>query len=170
MTFKANQEESEVKSKKMSDKLYKGFVDLIQFEIDKLTFISSAKFYFYTNGLMQYKKFFAELYKSCEEIKCCLINQLRKCDRNIPELIIRTEEPFNDSKKPFEVLAKMEDTFERVLNDLINIAFEDKDWNNFYYLLKKLDKIDHICCRALAAIENGADISMLCEQRISEKQ
>ena len=53
MTFKQNNEQENVK-----DPVKEGLLNLIQFEIDKLSLISSAKHYFYNNGLMTYKKFF----------------------------------------------------------------------------------------------------------------
>jgi len=170
MKFKQHQEEQNKEQDKISIKLKEGFIDLIQFEIDKLTLISSAKFYFYENGLMSYKKFFKCLYKSCEEIKYCLVSQLKNNGVEIPEFTIPAiVDDFENPTIPFKMLAEMEDQFEEKLNNLINIAFEDKDWKNFHYLLKKLDTIDHICCRALAAVENKADVLALCEQHISEK-
>lgn len=170
MKFKQPQEEQNKESGKMSKDLYNGFVDLIQFEIDKLTLIASARFYFYENGLMNYKKFFNGLYKACEEVKCCLVEQLQKNLQEIPEFTVPSiVNNFESSITPFRMLAEMEDAFEDKLNNLIDIAFRDKDWNNFHYLLKKLDTIDHICCRALAAVENKADVLALCEQHIAEK-
>jgi len=168
MKFKTDQEEQ--KQGSMSENLYKGFIDLIQFEIDKLSLISSAKNYFYNNGLMNYKKFFKRLYESCEKIKHCFIGQLMKNNEIVPEFTIPgLVSSFDDVQTPFRMLADMEDTFEEKLRKLIDIAFEDKDWINFHYLLKKLDTIDHICCRALAAVKNKEDVLMLCEQHIMEK-
>ena len=65
MKFKQNEESEKVE---MSNPLEEGFIDLIQFEITKLNLISSAKCYFYKNGLMDYKKFFKTLYiwKTCK--------------------------------------------------------------------------------------------------------
>ncbi len=169
MKFKTNQEEQSNEQGKMSLSLYKGFIDLIQFEIDKLALISSAKFYFCENGLINNKKFFKTLYKSCEEIKHCLIEQLIKNSAAVPEFTIPGIISFDDTVTPFKMLSDMEDTFESKLISLIDIAFGDKDWYNFHYLLKKLDTIDHICCRALAAVKNNADVLTLCEQHTLEK-
>lgn len=171
MKFKQNQEDvQEAEKSLMSKELYNGFIDLIQFECNKLALISEAKNYFWNQGLMNYKKFFKGLFKACEEVKCCLIGQLQKRLQEIPEFKIPAlDNDFDDPITPFKKLAEMEDEFETKLNDLINQAFEDKDWVNFHYLLKKLDTIDHICCRALAAVENKADVLALCEQHTSEK-
>ena len=51
MTFKQESEENKY-LKNMSKELYDGFIDLIQFEIDKLSLISAAKSYFYMNGMI----------------------------------------------------------------------------------------------------------------------
>ena len=169
MTFKQESEENK-SLKNMSKELYDGFIDLIQFEIDKLSLISAAKSYFYMNGMINYKKFLKDIYKGCEKIKCCLIDQLRLNQQDIPEFIIpEVKSNFENKEEPFKVLSNMEDEFEKKLIKLINIAFDDKDWKNFHYLLKKLDTIDHICCRALAAVKNNANILELCEQHTTEK-
>lgn len=166
MKFKQNEESEKVE---MSNPLEEGFIDLIQFEITKLNLISSAKCYFYKNGLMDYKKFFKTLYKNCEEIKHCLVTFVTENGTELPEFKIPEAIAFSNTKEPFEKLAKMEDVFEEKLLKLIDIAFENKDWKAFHYLLKKLDTIDHICCRALAAVENNANVLALCEQHITEK-
>ena len=166
MKFKQSEE-----PEKETNSLQDEFANLIQFEITKLSLITSAKLYFYKEGLMDYKKFFKYLYKSCEEIKHCLTafavdNDFKLGAFEIPKLVT-----FSDIKEPFKQLADMEDEFEDRLNTLINLAVEDKNWKVFHYLLKKLDTIDHICCRALAAIENNANILALipCEQHTTEK-
>lgn len=173
MKFKQVEEEVKSPTGKMSKELHSKFIDLIQFEINKLAKVTAAKFYFYENGNIGYKKFFKYLYKSCEEVKGCLIGFLRSQMEEIPEFkipVIITD--FKDSKEPFQIMAELEDEFVEKLNDLINQAFDDKNWMAFHYLLKKLDTIDHLCCRALAAVENQADVSALipCEQHSTEKQ
>lgn len=173
MKFKTNlqgSEEAKEDKQSMPKELYEGFIDLIQFEIDKLSLVSSAKFYFYKNGFMNYKKFFKCIYKSCEELKHCLVSYLENAQQDIPEFKIpELGRDFENEIEPFKMLAKMEDVFEEKLLSLIDIAFDNKDWKSFHYLLKKLDTIDHLCCRALAAIENKQDVLALCEQHTSEK-
>lgn len=164
MKFKQNNE-----PEKVENPIKDGFIDLIQFEITKLSLISSAKFYFYQNGLMNYKKFFKHLYKGCEEIKHCLVSFATEIGIELPDFKLPKSIEFSNSKEPFEKLAEMEDEFEDKLNSLIDLAFEDKNWKVFHYLLKKLDTIDHLCCRALAAVENNANVLDLCEQHTLEK-
>ena len=168
MKFKQN--EQPVEKGGMSKELYDKFIELIQMEVDKLSFISSAKFYFYNTGQMNYKKFFKCLYKNCEELKYCLIGFLINQMEDIPSFTIpKLDIDFKDDIEPFKKMAEYEDTFIEKLNDIITQAYNDKNWQAFHYLLKKLDGIDHICCRALAAVEHGADILQLCEQPSKEK-
>ena len=173
MKFKTNQEEQNKEVEKMSKELYDGFLDLIQFEVDKLTLIESARLYFHKIGLVNYEKFFKGLYKVCKETKNCLIEHLyNNSSKEIPEFVIPqivSFESFSENTKPFKMLAEMEDTFVEKINNLISISNGDRNWNSFYYLLQKLSKVDHICCRALSAVENKADVLALCEQHISEK-
>ena len=168
MRFK--QSEQPVEKEGMSKELYDKFIELIQMEVDKLSFISSAKFYFYNTGQMNYKKFFKHLYKNCEELKHCLIGFLINQMEDIPSFTIpKLNIDFKEDIEPFKKMAEYEDTFVEKLNDIITQAYNDKNWQAFHYLLKKLDGIDHICCRALAAVEHGADILQLCEQPSKEK-
>mgnify|MGYP002622092401 CR=1 FL=1 len=166
MKFKSQQEEPnpEPEKQQMSNELYNGFIDLIQFEYNKLAIISSAKHYFWEQGLSDYKKFFKRLYESCEKTKYCLINQLQKQMLSVPEFRIPAlVDDFDNPISPFEKMSELEDEFTIKLQHLITIAFEDKDWTNFHYLLNKIDTIDHLCCRALAAVKNKANVSALCE-------
>jgi len=170
MKFKQNEEPVEEKKKGMDKELHEMFVKMIQMEINKLAFISSAKYYFFTTGEMKYKKFFKCLYKNCEELKKCLIGYLMSHLEDIPEFTIpKINIDFKDSVEPFKQMAEWEDEFIEYLNDMIDKAFEVKDWQAFHYLLKKFDGIDHLCCRALAAVEHGADVMDLCEQPSKEK-
>lgn len=168
MKFKQN--EQSVEKEGMSKELYDKFIELIQMEVDKLSFISSVKFYFYNTGQMNYKKFFKCLYKNCEELKHCLIGFLINQMEDVPSFTIpKLNIDFKDDIEPFKKMAEYEDTFVEKLNGIITQAYDDKNWQAFHYLLKKLDGIDHICCRALAAVEHGADILQLCEQPSKEK-
>lgn len=168
MKFKQN--EQPVEKEGMSKELYDKFIELIQMEVDKLSFISSVKFYFYNTGQMNYNKFFKCLYKNCEELKHCLIGFLINQMEDVPSFTIpKLNIDFKDDIEPFKKMAEYEDTFVEKLNGIITQAYDDKNWQAFHYLLKKLDGIDHICCRALAAVEHGADILQLCEQPSKEK-
>lgn len=163
-------QEVQEKSGGMSKALYDNFVDLIQFEIKKLTLIESAKHYYRIRGNQTYVEFLTGLGKECKKVKCCLIDQLVNNNKEVPEFLIpQMIVSFDDPLTPFKTLAELEDKFEEELTNLINIAFEDKDWKNFYYFMKKQDLLDGICHRALSAIENKADLLKLCEQHTSEK-
>ncbi len=168
MKFKSNQEDQN-KELEISENLKSGFLDLIQFEIDKLTLLNSACYYFYKLGLTDYKKFCKHLLKACEDTKHCLIWQVMKNSILIPELTIPKQVEFADKIEPFKLLASMEETYVEKVTKLIDIAMEDKNWNNFNYLLDKLKAVDYICSRALSAVENNANILALCEPHIMEK-
>lgn len=174
MKFKTSENEQSPGPKKvgMSTELYNKFIDLIQFEIEKLNLINSAQCYFFKEGQMAYKKFFAYIEEQCKKVKSCLILHLSSNMEEIPEFKIPAQIKFEDLKEPFVKLAEMEDSYEEKLNNLIDIAFVDKNWKSFYYLLKKLDTIDHLCCRAVVAIENKCNVLNLlpaCEQHTLEK-
>ena len=163
MKFKSDQDEQN--NVRISKNLYNNLIELIQLEIDKLTLLKSGEFYFDNNGFKKYSKFFKYLYKDCDKIKSCLTLYLRDTCKVVPEFTIpEASSDFKDSVEPFKMLAKMEDLFENKLTELANIAFEDKDWKSFYYFLSKFDKCTHLCCKALAAVENNQDVMELCEQ------
>lgn len=169
MKFKQNQELEQESQIKMNKDLYEAFIDLIQFEINKIGIIESAKFYFYKNGLMSYKKFFKYLWKNCNDIKMCLISYVMEHMGELPEFTINSiKADFENPIEPFKILASKEDEYCDKLTKMIDLAFENKEWSAFKYLLEKLNKIDHICCRALAAVEHDADVSDLipCESHI----
>lgn len=174
MKFKSNQSEEQNKEQKgMSKELHSAFVDMIQFEIDKLQWVTSAKFYSIDNGLSSYEKFFEYLIKKCAETKDCFIGYLRLNMEEVPDFReAALINDFTNTVEPFKQLAQLEDVYEEKLNNLITIANNDKNWKVFSYLLKKIDCVDHICCRALAAVENKADPNALipsCEQHFLEK-
>lgn len=172
MTFRQYEEpKEEVKSKKDND-LYEMFGDLIQFEEDKLALISAAKAYFCKNGLESYKKFFEFLAKTCCETKLCLTKFLITEKEVVPVLHIpEVNLDFEDEIAPFKTVAKMENEFLDRINAMLTKANEDKNWRVFSYLLKKLDCVDGLCTRALAAVNNKSDVLALipCEQHSSEK-
>lgn len=172
MKFKETQPEPEqkVEAGKMSEKLHNALVGVIKFEVEKLELVTSAIYYYCENGLIQYKKFFKCLSEGCEKCKCDYITYLRTNHEEIPEITIPAMVMnFKDPVEPFRLIAKLEDVYEQSLKEIIDIAMEDKDWKTFHFLLKKYDCIDHLCCRALAAVENKANVLDLCEQHTMEK-
>lgn len=154
-----------VKQETTTNKLFDGLVDLINFEIDKKVLIYSSIFYFENNGRNDYKKFFKYLNNICEDNKNCLIHFTKEHFGKIPSMVFgEIKDDFANILEPFKQLSEMEDTYEQKLNNLINLAFDEKDWSTFHYLLNKLSEMEHICCKALATIENKGNILDLCEQ------
>ena len=145
----------EVKKEGMNKDLYDLFIDLIQFEINKLSFISSAKFYFYMHGMMNYKKFFKKMYKCCEKSKACFVSYLMNSFENIPEFTIPALNiEFESPQEIFEKLAELEDKYADKLNKIAETAFSISDMKTLAYILPKINEIDHIACRAMEAVKN----------------
>ena len=166
MKFK---QQEDTKQEITTNKLFDGLVDLIKFEIDKKVLIYSAIFYFEDNGRNDYKKFFKYVNNMCEDNKNCLIRFTKECFGKIPSMTFgEIKDDFASIIEPFKQLAEMEDTYKQKLNNLIDLAFEEKDWSSFHYLLNKLGEIEYICCKALATIENKGNVLDLCEQHIME--
>lgn len=154
MKYKTQEEPVKIKSG-MDKELYDLFIDLIQFEINKLSFISSAKTYFFHNGYLDYKKFFKYMYKGCEKSKHCLINHLIEEMEEIPEFKIPALNlDFKDAVEPFEVLRELEDSYAEKINAIALKAFELKDMHTLAYILPKISEIKHIACIALEAVKN----------------
>ena len=154
MKYKTQEGPAEIKSG-MDKELYDLFIDLIQFEINKLSFISSAKTYFFHNGYLDYKKFFKYMYKGCEKSKHCLINYLIEEMEEIPEFKIPALNlDFKNAVEPFEVLRELEDSYAEKINAIALKAFELKDMRTLAYILPKISEIKHIACIALEAVKN----------------
>lgn len=157
------QEPEEVKNG-MNKELYDLFIDLIQFEIEKLNFIYSAKIYFYHNGYIDYKKFFKQMYKGCEDSKHCLINFLIESLEPIPGFTIPAMNfEFRDKLEPFEKLREYEDSYVEKVNNIALKAFELKDMHTFAYIINKLNDVKHIACIALEAVKNNQNPLYLIE-------
>ncbi len=155
MKYKIQDEPKEQEKKGMNKELYDMFIDLIQFEIDKLSFISSAKIYFFQNGYLDYKKFFKAMYEGCEVSKHCLIGFLTKQMEEIPEFKIPALNPeFENAIEPFEILQKLEDSYAEKINAIGVKALELKDMQILAYVFPKIAEIKHIACIALAAVKN----------------
>ena len=153
MKYKTQEPEQEKSG--MNKELYDMFIDLIQFEIEKLSFIHSARIYFYHNGYIDYKKFFKHMYKACEATKHCLMNFLIESLEPIPDFTIPALNlEFRDKFEPFEELQKMEDEYAEKINALALKAFEVKDMHVLAYIINKLNEIKHIACIALEAVKN----------------
>lgn len=159
MKYKIQEEPKEQEKKGMNKELYEMFIDLIQFETDKLSFISSAKLYFFHNGYFGYVKFFDFMYKGCENNKCCLIEFLTKQMEEIPEFKIPAlDTEFENETEPFEVLQKLEDSYVEKINAIGVKALELKDMQTLAYVFPKIAEIKHLACVALAAVKNEQNL------------
>ena len=171
MKFK-NQEEKEDKVL-ISKELYSAFSDILQIEEEKLALVEAAKMYSFIHGNMNEKKFFRYLFEKCLENKYCILAHLYMNEAPSPERTIHSInlKNFENSEKFFELLASAEDDYVNILTSAINIAYKDYNWEMLIYLLKKLESVDHLCCRAYEAVKNGNDPLTLipCEQHSSEK-
>lgn len=158
---------------KEANALYVSLTKLLQIEEDKLSLIEAAMSYFYMQGNMVYKKFFKHLHKACIDFKLNFQFFLYECCGETPERKISSFklDTINDNVKLFETLASVEDKYVEELNNAINLAYDAKQWDAFHYLLDKFGKIDHLCCRAAAAVKDGNNPADLiqCEQHSSEK-
>ena len=153
MKYKTQEPEQEKSG--MNSELYNLFVDLIQFEIEKLSFIHSAKVYFYHNGYIDYKKFFKYMYKGCEASKHCLMNFLIESLEPIPDFTIPAMNfEFEDKVEPFEKLREYEDEYTEKISNLALKALELKDMHVLAYAINKVKEIKHIACIALEAVKN----------------
>lgn len=153
MKYKTQDPEQEKSG--MNKELYNLFIDLIQFEIEKLSFIHSAKVYFYHNGYINYKKFFKHMYKGCEASKHCLMNFLIESLEPIPDFSIPAMNlEFKDKIEPFEKLREYEDNYTEKINNIALKAFELKDMRVLAYIINKINEIKHIACIALEAVKN----------------
>ena len=161
--MKFKQEEQNEEKAKISKDLYNGFIDLIQLEVDKITLIESGIQYFEKIGICDCGYFLTRAKDKCCMIKKCLISYLLSKEQDIPEFTIpKFVAEFENKVEPFSLLSKIEDKYEQSLYKLVSIAFEDKDWSSFVYLLDKLREFDHCFCQALAAVKNDGYISGLC--------
>lgn len=171
MKMKQNVEENKENSSLMSKELEKLFGELLNFEAEKLSYIYSTKLYMDYNGLTDNYKFLREIYKRCESTIHCLIHYLTSKMCKVPEIVfpamnytIKTEEDV------FEQLTAFEDKYEELIENMLDLANEDKDWKSVSYLMHKLDEIDHVCCKAFAAVKNHKNPYLLikCEQPLKE--
>lgn len=171
--MKLKQPEEKEDKLSISKELYSAFSDILQIEEDKLNLIHAAITYCYMHGNMQYKRFLSYLYECCVKNKNCILGYLYMNNITSPTITVHgiKLDEFESFEKIFELLSSAEDEYESVLNDAINAAFKDNNWSAFQYLLKKLDGLDHLCCRALEAVKNNCDLLTLipCEQHSSDK-
>lgn len=169
MRFKQQEEKEDNKL----NALYPSFTKILQIEEDKMSLVEAAISYFYMNGNIQYKKFFKYLHKACMKCKMEVLNFLYDNFGKTPERMVHSLklEDISEDIKIFELLASAEDEFTDEIEKAINIANENKQWQALAYLMDMLKGIDHLCCRAVAAVKSGSNLLDLipCEQHSSEK-
>lgn len=162
MRFKQPEQKSE------ELKLYYSLKKLLAIEADKIALVEAAICYFYIHGNENYCKFFKKLHELC--MKCKLDLEMHICvsAAMLPQVTIHEIkfEDFESDLKIFELLAAIEDEYVDTLDAAINEVFDKKDWETLSYLNNVLGKIDHIACRAHAAVKAKADVLALlpCEQ------
>lgn len=147
--------EEKVEKEGMNKELYDLFINLVQLEYNKLTFIKGAKFYCWAHGYESYKKFFEKMYDMCAKCKGELIWYLLGRFEVIPELklpAIKTE--FDSVEEVFTEFARMEDTYCNSLETIAEKAYGISDMNAVAYALPIIKNMDHIACRALEAVKN----------------
>lgn len=156
MKFKTNDPE---KKSKMDKDLYDLFIDLIQFEIEKITFIKSASKYFDLNGYQDYDGFFKDIERDCSEFKECICNYLLNRLEILPDFKCPAiDVDFSNAQQVFDLFASLEeDGFEK-LNELAKKALDVLDMGALAYLLKKLSNFSHIACRAKEAVKNNQPV------------
>ena len=159
MRFKQQEKENKEVSSPLVDSLKK----LLQIEIDKITLVEAAMSYFFIHGNSDYAEFFKRLHKLCVACKLDLENHLFVTIAELPEVTIHQIklDDFSSDLKVFELLAAMEDEYVDTLTAIIDIANNDKNWETFSYLIKILDKIDHIGSRAYSAVKANKDVLSL---------
>lgn len=170
-------EESKVKkdSENNSDvnSVYDSISDLVQFEIEKMTFIKESILYFDENGYIKYKEFFEYILSLCLDTKKKLMEHLLTFFKKSPEFKIPAIdiEDIDDCKKLFEELDDYSNEFIERNSDALKTCVDEQDWFTWKLLMSLFDNCDHVCTKAVVAVTNGEDISKLipCEQHSSEK-
>lgn len=162
MKFKEKQEEKSG----MSKELYDMFIDIIQTEYEKMSFVLSAKFYFYHEGCKNYKKFFSKMLENCGKCKfdfeAFLVNHMESVPEfNVPAIDL----DFNDITEPFDKFVDYEEEFVEKLNNLAKKALEVADTEVLAFVLPMIKNIDHIACRAAECVKNQQNpLDLICDE------
>lgn len=147
--------EQEVEKRGMNKDLYNLFIEMLQFEYNKTSFLKGAKFYCWAQGLQEYCNFFKVMMDCCEHCKNDFIYYLLSRFETIPEIKINSIKiEYKSIEEVFTAFAEMEETFVDILERIVTKAKELNDVNTMAFTLPMLNKIDHIACRALAAVKN----------------
>lgn len=156
--------EQEVEKEGMNKELYDLFIDVIQFEYNKCSFLKGVKFYCWAHGLEDYTRFYKAVIQQCSECKNDFIYHILGRFEIIPEIKIQPlKVEYESAENTFELFAEKEEEFIALLEKLIAKAKEVNDYQAEAFLLPILGKMDHIACRALAAVKEKKDPSALIE-------
>ena len=162
MKFKEKPEEKSG----MAKELYDMFIDIIQTEYEKMSFVLSAKFYYYQNGCMNYKKFFSKMLENCGKCKfdfeAFLVNHMEEVPEfTVPEINL----DFDETITPFDKFVEYEEDFVEKLNALAKKALELADVEVLAFVLPMIKCIDHIACRAAECVKNQQNpLDLVCDE------
>lgn len=146
--------EQEVEKEGMNKELYDLFIEMVQLEYNKAAFLKGAKFYCWAHGLQNYCDFFKVIMQNCSKGKNEFIWYLLGRFEVIPEIkveLIKTE--YESAEEVFTEFVKREEAFVDLIERIAVRTKEIDDVNAMAFVLPRIDKIDHIACRALEAIK-----------------
>lgn len=140
----------------MNEELYDLFIEMVQFEYNKLSFLRGAKFYCWAHGLAEYANFFKIMIDECWRCTNDFICHLLGRFEVIPELKIDSIKiEYESAEEVFTEFVKLEETFVDLLERIVTKSKELDDINAMAFTLPIVNKIDHIACRALEAVKNN---------------
>ncbi len=129
--------------------------EFVKLETKKWAFLYSAKKYYWLHGYSDYAEFFCKLLSNCEKFKLCLFDFIISNLDTIDELSVPAIVPeFESKEKPFQMAAELEDECFELMQNIAKTAIKNEDTVTLAYILPKIDKFDHLCCRAYEAIKN----------------
>lgn len=147
--------EQEVEKEGMNKELYDLFIEMIQFEYNKMSFLKGAKIYCWVHGLQDCANFFKEMIGNCSRCKDDFVYYLLTHFEKVPSITIDAiETGYDSARDAFSEFAKREDDFIELLEKTVKKAKEVTDIEAEAFLLPMVSKIDHIACRALEAVKN----------------
>lgn len=164
--------ESITKDNAMNKELYNRFLEIIQFEYNKMSFLKGAKFYCWAHGLQSHCNFFKIMKDCCSKCLNDLIYHLLSRFEEVPEFKIKNIRTEYDSIEDlFTAFAKNEDEYVGLLEEATKIAKNVDDIEALALFLPMVKNIDHIACRALEAVKNNKNpyelLTGYCEDYVS---
>lgn len=144
-----------VEKEGMNKELYDLFIEMLQLEYNKSSFLKGAKFYCWSHGLQENTNFFKVMINNCS--RCCndFIYYLLGKFEEIPEIKVEAlKTDYESTEEVFTEFVKREEAFVELLERIVTKSKELDDINAMAFTLPMLNKVDHIACRALEAIKN----------------